>query len=52
MKILLDLPSHINRRLKIHKAINGFATLQEAAIDIINKHETPKMLLDLEDGTE
>jgi len=37
MKIQLDIPNEVNKKLKIYKVINGKKTLAEAANEIIEK---------------
>jgi len=50
MIIQLNLPEHINKMLKIHKAINSLATLEEAVIDILSQH--PPQINDYFDDDE
>ena len=55
MKLQIDLVENTNKMLKIYKAINGLATLEEAAIAVLNKYltdEIPETLINANEDTE
>ena len=38
MKIQIDIPKDLNKKLKVHKANNEFKSLKETILNILNKY--------------